>query len=191
MYPSLRNLHLIFGLLAVPFVLVYSVSAIQMAHMGRLNMISSVRESTLALAPGYDNSRLLAAELMNAYGLKGELTRVQATPESMSLRISVPGTVHEVSYKIATGEANVKTTVSGFLGVMNRLHHAAGLWPAYGPLRLWGGAVLLLSLVMVGLGVTGIWMWWLRRQDRALGLLFISANVLVSLVLLILLRAAS
>jgi len=47
----------------------------------------------------------------------------------------------------------------------------------------------LVSLAILGLGVTGIWMWWLRKQERKWGLLLLAANLLYAITLLAMMRA--
>lgn len=189
MYPTIRNLHLIFGLLSLPFLIMYAVSAVQMAHGRLFRIVPSVSERRVSMQPGYENARVLARDLMNAHGLKGELNNVQSKPSGMTMRIVVPATVHDVSYDKATGTTNIKTSVSGVLGMLNRLHHAAGLWPEYRPLKLWGVAVGLVSLALMGLGATGIYMWWKRKQERKAGIILIASNIAYCLILLWLIRS--
>ena len=74
--------------------------------------------------------------------------------------------------------------------MLNRLHHAAGLWHSYGPLRLWAVLVALVSAATVVFAVTGIWMWWRRREERVLGAVLLAANVVFSATVLILIRIA-
>jgi hypothetical protein len=74
--------------------------------------------------------------------------------------------------------------------MLNRLHHLAGLYYSYGPLNLWGMAVAVVSVALIGLGGTGLWMWWLRRQERTAGLVLLAANLIFSIVVLGVLRAA-
>ncbi len=190
MYPTLRSTHLLFGLFSVPLLLLYAISAVQMAHSGWFHIKPAVQEQSVRLSPGSNDSRQVSRELMTGHGLRGELTSVRAAPGRLTLRIGVPGKVHDVTYDTASGVATVKTSTSGLLGTMNRLHHAAGLWPAYLPLKLWGAFVLVVSLALIGLGSTGLWMWWMRRQERVAGLVLISANVIFSLIVLTMLRTA-
>jgi len=60
--------------------------------------------------------------------------------------------------------------VAGVIGMLNRLHHAAGLWHDYLPLKLWAVLCGLVSIATIGLGVTGLCMWWARKQERKWGI---------------------
>ncbi len=160
----------------------YAVSAGQMAHSKWFNLKPVVSLNAPApIESGLTNAADVAAQLHLAGDVRGKLPK---------FRVVVPGVVHEVSYAAATGVASVSTSRSPFLGVLNRLHHAAGLWPAWGPLKWWGAAVGLVSLATVGLAITGLWMWWARKQDRLIGLVLIGANAVFALLVLVLIRSA-
>lgn len=188
MYPMLRNVHLFCGALALPALLMYAVSAVQMAHSRWFTLKPAITESTVSLEPGLSDGRRVAVAVMATHHLRGEITAIAKQSDRITARIVVPGTVHEVTYTPATGIAQVRTSIAGFLGMLNRLHHAGGLWPEYLPLRLWGLLVAIVSLATVGLGATGIYMWWLRRQERRWGLILLAGNLAFSLGILLMIR---
>jgi hypothetical protein len=126
---------------------------------------------------------------MAARGIRGEINAVQKTPAGFNLRVIVPATVHDIRYDRATGSTVVRTGVAGFMGMLNRLHHAAGMWHEHMPLKVWALVVGIVSFATVGLAATGLWMWWLRREERKLGLILLTANLTFSLILLAMLRA--
>jgi hypothetical protein len=188
MYKTLRTIHLICGLLSVPFLLMYGISAVQMAHSKWFPMKPVVTERTVTVPAGLD-ARALARHL-RAEGVRGELSQIKETPTGLSLRLTVPGTVHDISTDRANSAATIRTSVAGTLGILNRLHHLGGLYHEYGPLNIWGVAVAVVSAALVGLGATGLWMWWLRRQERTAGVVLLAANVIFSVAVLAALRAA-
>lgn len=181
-YRVLRNLHLLFGVAALPFLLMYAVSAVQMAHSKWFNLKPVVTLGTPTDVPaGLTDAAAVAAELQLRGDVRGKLPK---------FRVVVPGVVHDVTYVASTGSVTVSTSRSPFLGVLNRLHHAAGLWPTWVPLKWWGVAIGAVSLCVVGLAITGIWMWWVRKQDRVIGLVLLGGNVVFALVVLGLIRSA-
>ena len=189
-YSTLRTIHLLSGAFALPALAMYGVSAVQMAHSRWFVMKPAVTEVEEPMRPGYTDGRLLARDVMTSRGLAGEINAVTPTPAGFTARIVVPGTVHEIRYDRASGRARIRTSVAGLMGMLNRLHHAAGLWPEYAPLRIWGMLIGFVSLATVLLGATGIWMWWLRRTERKWGLLLIAANLAFSMTVLWMMRAA-
>jgi hypothetical protein len=189
-YSSLRTIHLLCGVFAVPALVMYGVSAVQMAHTKWFHMKPVVTEVEMPMRPGYSDGRLLAHDVMASRNIRGEIASVKQTKGGFEVRVTVPGTVHEIRYEGTSGRVRLKTSVAGFMGMMNRLHHAAGLRHEYVPLRLWGIFCGLVSLAILGLGVTGIWMWWLRKQERLWGLVLLSANLAFAITVLVMLRAA-
>ncbi len=189
-YPTLRTVHLLCGAFALPALVMYGVSSVQMAHNAWFVMKPAVTESQAEAAPGFTDGRLLARRVMAAGGIRGDINAIEPTPAGFHIRVAVPGTVYEIRYDRASGAVRIRTSVAGLMGMLNRLHHAAGLWHDYGALNLWGILVGLVSLATFTLGATGIWMWWLRNQERKWGLVLIAANLAFSIGVLLSLRAA-
>jgi hypothetical protein len=191
MYATIRNIHLILASLSLPFLVMYGVSAVQMSHGAWFTMKPVVREQQLSLTPGYGDARLVARELMDRdRSVRGELSNVQVKANGVSLRIVVPGTVHEVQYDGVSGRTRLKTSVAGVMGMLNRLHHAAGLWHETPALQAWGVAVGVVSAALLLVGATGIYMWFTRRGERTIGIVLLGVNAVVAVVLLTLMRAA-
>ncbi len=190
MYRTLRAIHLLCGAFALPALLMYGMSAVQMAHNHWFSMKPSMSESDFAIGAGYTDGRVAAREAMASRGIRGEIAAVEPAPFGFRIRVVVPGTVHEIRYEASSGKVHLRTSVAGLMGMLNRLHHAAGLWHAYAPMRLWGLLVGIVSLATLGLGATGIWMWWLRRQERTWGIVLIAANMAFSAGVLLLVRSA-
>jgi hypothetical protein len=190
-YTVIRNVHLMMASLSLPFLVMYGVSAVQMSHGAWFQLKPVVVERHLPLTPGQADARAVARELMDHQpSVRGELNAVQTAGGRVSLRIVLPGTVHDVQYDPATGATRLKTSVAGVMGMLNRLHHAAGLWHEPLSLKLWGAAVCIVSFALLLLGATGIYMWFTRRPERRTGLVLLGANVMIAVVLLTLMRHA-
>lgn len=190
MYSTLRTVHLLLASLSLPFLLMYGVSAVQMSHGAWFTLTPAVRESVLSLPPDLADARVVGREATaRANDVRGELASVVIGDE-MTLRLVLPGTVHELRYRRQTGETRVTTSVSGAMGMLNRLHHAAGLWHEPRPLQLWGGAVAVVSVALLLLGASGIWMWFVRRSERRLGVVLLAMNLTIAGALLVAMRLA-
>jgi hypothetical protein len=164
---------------------------VQMSHGTWFQLKPVIVERQVPLTPGQADARAVARQLMEREpSVRGELNTVQATAGSVSLRLVLPGTVHEVQYDAATGATRLKTSVAGVMGMLNRLHHAAGLWHEPLPLKLWGAAVCLVSFALLLLGATGIYLWFTRRPERRTGIVLLVANLVIAGVLLTLMRVA-
>lgn len=185
MYRFLRNTHLILGLSGFLFVLTYAVSAVQMAH--RIRLQPAVSEEDVTLAAGLA-ARPLADALMQLRGYSGELGKPQTTPQGFRVGITRPGANYDVRYNAATGQAHIRKETRSFLGMLNRLHHQNGLRHADGRLNAWGWALALVSVALLVLGGTGVYLWFRMRTDRVTGAVLLCGNLVISLGLLIVLR---
>jgi hypothetical protein len=185
MYKFIRNTHLILGMASVLFVLLYAVSAAQMAHQIRLS--PQVSEEDVMLGPGLA-ARPVADALMKERGYSGELGQTQMTPNGFRVQIARPGTLYAVNYNRTSGMAHVRRETRSFLGMLNRLHHQHGLHHADGVLNAWGWALLIVSIGMIFIGASGIYLWFKMHKERVIGAVLLTANVVISLGLLAILR---
>lgn len=191
MYRWFRNTHLAAGLLAVPFLLMYGISAMQMSHGGWFSLKPAVTETTVTIASSHINDgRALARELMDQNHLRGEIQQAQATATGFQLRIARPGTVYRVDYLSQTHQARIQTSVANFMGMLNRIHHLAGFRQSSLVVDVWGGWVLLVSICLIVLGLTGIYMWFHFYKERLIGLILLALSLGYSLSLIFLIRAA-
>lgn len=187
MYRWLRNTHLLIGLFSFLFLMMYGVSSVQMAHNSWFNLKPKVTENRLevqAMEP-----RAVAQELMRAHGLRGEMGPVKVAKAGFSFRIARPGTVYEVTYPADPHTALVRTNEAGLMGMLNRIHHIGGLWHDYSLINVWGTFVGLISLLLVVLGLTGIYLWFKIHKERVIGSVLLAASLAFGLTLLVMMRA--
>ena len=190
MYKWMRNTHLLIGLFAFLFLLMYGVSAMQMAHNRWFNNKPAVTESEIALAAGVTDARAVARELMDRHGLRGELAQVRKAADGFSFRIVRPGTVYEVAYSPETGNAKVKTNVANIMGMLNRIHHIGGLWHDFTLTNVWAVFVALVSVALIILSLTGIYLWFKIHTERVIGVILLTLSLGYSLTLIVLIRTA-
>jgi hypothetical protein len=186
-YPALRQTHLIAGLFSAGMLVMYGLSAVQMAHPSWIPIHRDVREWKIEATPGLEGGRAVARDLYSR-GVRGELNGVEETTSGWSLVVGLPGTEHRVTYDRRTGVAGVRTTTLGFFGVLNRLHHAAGFWHESEVMKAWAGLVAAVSFAVLLMGATGLWMWFARRQDRIAGIVLLALNLAFAFIVLGLLR---
>jgi hypothetical protein len=191
MYKTIRNIHLLFASAALPFLIMYSISAVQMSHASWFQMKPSVHERDIPLPPRDGDARAIARNVMERdRTITGEITNVQPNAQGVTFRIVVPGTVHEVRYDRQSGVANVRTNIAGVMGMLNRLHHWAGFWHEPVSMKLWAIAVAIVSAAVLLVGGTGVCMWFTRRAERRMGIALLAFNLIFAVTLLSLLRVA-
>jgi len=187
MYRILRNTHLLLGLFCCFFLLMYGVSSVQMSHNRWFNNRPSVTESQSPVKG--TNPREVAAELM-AQGLRGEITQVTPAKDGAgaNFRIVRPGTVYEVAW--ASGTAKIRTNEANFMGMLNRIHHIGGLWHEYNLVNIWAFFVGVVSVALLILGGTGIYLWFKIHKERVVGTVLLTLGLGFGLTLLVLIRTA-
>jgi hypothetical protein len=191
MYRIIRNAHLLLASFSLPFLIMYGISAVQMSHSTWFEMKPRVQERRFPLSPGQTDGRAVARELMSRKpSVEGEVTAIAPSERGLTLRVVVPGTVHDVAYDASSGTARVKTSIGGVMVMLNRLHHWAGLWHEPLPMKIWAVAVALVSAALLLLGLSGLYMWFTRRAERRAGLALLALNVAFAVTIIILLRRA-
>jgi hypothetical protein len=190
MYKWLRNTHLLIGVFSFLFLLMYGASSVQMAHNTWFNMKPTLTQSQAALAQGLDNPRDIARQLMDQGQVKGELQQILNKGQDFSFRVVRPGTVHEVDYSAQTGTAKIRTSVANLMGMLNRIHHVGGLWHEYTLTNIWAVFVGIISVLLVLLSLTGIYLWFRIHTERVIGFILLALSLGYSLTLIVLIRTA-
>ena len=190
MYRFLRNSHLFLGVAAFLFVLMYGLSAVQMAHNSWFSMKPTVMQEHRTLRPDTENDPRAIVRELRRNGVRGELRQALATAAGWKFEIACPGAAYEVEYSAATHQARILVRISGFMAILNRIHHIAGTWHDFGPINGWGVFVALVSVALILLGVTGIYLWFKIHSERVVGIALLAVNLGVCVTLLVLIRTA-
>ena len=95
------------------------------------------------------------------------------------------------AYLINTVFVTVKlknASVTLIAHTLNRIHHVNGLWHEDGLNNVWAVMVLIVSVLLLGLGVTGLWLWFRIHEERVIGGVIFAAGLVVGLGLVIAMR---
>lgn len=187
MFQKLRTIHLCTGLFSLAFLLMYGISAIQMAHSAWLPAKPVTTSATLSLTPGQNDARMLIRELAEHYQIRGELVSAKAVGSTLRFRIARPGTIYDVEYAV-TGQASLRTSTAGFIGMLNRLHHVEGLYHDYAIVNVWAGFAAAISLALFLLGATGLYLWFKNQRLRRIGAGLLTIGVAIAVTLLVSMR---
>jgi hypothetical protein len=141
----------------------------------------------LTLPPGLA-ARPLSAALMEQRAYHGELRNPQTTPGAIRIVIVRPGVRYVVNYHPATGQAHIRREFFGFFAMINQLHTLNGLHHSDRTLNAWGWALMVVSLALIALGVSGVYLWFQIHIERTIGTVLLAANLAVSAGLLVALR---
>jgi hypothetical protein len=174
MYWTLRGLHLSVALFSLIFLLAYGISAVDFAHRKWLPHASHTTEEKRKFAAGITDARILAREW------RGELDSIENTPGFLKFFVIKPlGTSYEVTYSITTGDATVQSTTGSFFRRLAWLHTSHEAWAV---------VVGFVSLLLLTLGVTGLYLWFKNHSERWIGIALLLAGSVVTLGLIVSMR---
>ena len=174
MYRTLRNLHLSAGMFLLLFLLAYEISAVELAHRKWVPHPRWTIKEKRKLTPGITDARILAREW------RGELAEVQTPPGLLKFRVTtLLGRTYDITYSISTGDTTVQTTTISFLTTLAWLHLSRGAWAV---------AAAILSLGLLTLGISGIYLWFKNHNERWIGGALLAAGAILTVGLIISMR---
>jgi hypothetical protein len=199
-YHLTRDLHLYLGLFISPFILVFSISVFFVVHtwLPKLSPETSTTrvETDVPLPPGITN--LSGRPLIDAVkpvlakaNVPGEIGYVRhfTAAGKLIIPVIIPGRETIVTINITNREASIVTREIGLADALVTLHkfpgpHVADLRVNWFFMRAWrwmADATVYLTLFLT---ISGIYLWFILRAERAIGyaLLFAGAVVFFGLV---------
>jgi hypothetical protein len=193
-YRLVRDLHLYTGLFISPFVLVFAISVFFLVHSWLPRIVSETSISRVVSAlplPG-DLEKLSGRPLIDALkpalekaGVRGEVgfVRHMVKEEKLIVPVMIPGRETTVSISLATREATIVTRERGLADALVTLHKSPG---QHGPdirmnwfyMRAWRWLADATVYLILFISVSGIYLWYVLRAERAVGLILLLAGAL-------------
>jgi hypothetical protein len=191
-----RDLHLYLGLFISPFVLVFAVSVFFLVHAwvpGITAGPSTTRVvATSALPIPGDLQTLSGRPLIDALrpalekaGVRGEIGFVRhlVKEEKFIIPVTIPGRETTVSLSLASGEATIATRETGLADALVTLHkspgqHGRGIRMNWFFMRAWRWMADATVYLVLFISVSGIYLWYVLRAERAVGVILIFAGAL-------------
>jgi hypothetical protein len=191
-----RDLHLYLGLFISPFVLVFAVSVFFLVHAwvpGITAGPSTTRVVAISALPIPGNLQTLSGRpLIDALrpalekaGVRGEIGFVRhlVKEETFIIPVTIPGRETTVSLNIAGGEATIATRETGLADALVTLHKSPG---PHGPavrmnwffMRAWRWMADATVYLVLFISLSGIYLWYVLRAERAVGVVLIFAGAL-------------
>lgn len=188
MYKLVRDIHLVLGLFASVFLLIYAASA------GTMSVQSIYRPSPRSAATRTveidlpRDAPLPEVELrIRRAGVRGSIWQTRTSSTAVVFEFARPGSNATVRWEFGP-TADVFEEQHSLIGYLESLHHLAGVQHDETIQNLWGVLVFLMSLVTLGMGITGVWLWSMRNSERRLGGALLAIATLVSLTLFVVIR---
>jgi hypothetical protein len=185
-----RKLHIYTGLYFLLLLWLFSLSGLILNHpKWKFAEFWEQRKQTRyqhAIVPAQGLPFDQAREVKRQLGLSGELewNAKKQAPDRLDFRVSSPKGFVEVKADLEKRIANVNKVEYNFWGTLNVLHHMKVVDPDHPEqprnwvwTRLWGLSVDALSVGLIFMTLSGLYMWWGKRR-RLGGILALVLGVL-------------
>src|SRR5436189_3694033 len=193
-YRIIRDLHLYFGLFISPFVLVFAISVFFLVHswLPRIASETSTTRVVSAVPLPQGLTTLSGRPLIN--GLRPTLEKADVPGEvgfvrhmvkeqKLIIPVTIPGRETTVTINIPTREASIVTRETGLADALVTLHkspgqHGANIRMNWFYMRVWRWMADATVYLILFISVSGIYLWYVLRAERAAGLLLLCAGAL-------------
>ena len=193
-YGLTRDLHLYFGLFSSPFVLLFAVSVFFLVHawLPRLGSPTSATRVVPAL-PKPDELRTLSGRpliealrpILERVGVQGEVGFVSrlAKEDALLIPVTIPGRETTVTLNLASGDATIVTREVGLAAALATLHrspgeHAPAIRMNWFWMKAWRWLADSTAYLILFISVSGIYLWYVLRAERRVGLALLFAGAL-------------
>jgi hypothetical protein len=186
-----RKLHNYLGLYLLFFVWLFSVSGLVLnhSHWSVAQFWKARQESTTRRAiqvPAVSGDIAVASELMRQLSIAGEIGEIRRSPtgQRFDFQVVKPGHVYRIETRLDGAQARVTETRVNAWGVLDALHHFTGVRmddPAFKRdwllTRIWSFAMDALSVGVVILVLSGLYLGYRLVEKRRYGVLVLTLGV--------------
>ncbi|MBI5383460.1 MAG: PepSY-associated TM helix domain-containing protein [Verrucomicrobia bacterium] len=184
-YDWTRDLHLYVGLFLSPLVLVFAVSTVLLNHNWKTEPRRAAKTTAVPVQiSGEIGSLDQAKRILAQLRVTGEINYVRHSANEQRLVIPVmkPGETTRVEVDLRAQTATAERQAEGLGAALIYLHKMPGphlakyrgnwiynvFWAVFADATVWG---------MLFLTVTGLYLWWVLKAERAVGFVLLVAGV--------------
>ncbi len=196
-YSIAKALHLYFGLLISPFIFIFSVSVLVFNHTEYFNKLRPKKE----LAPveqqlndfTFKDSDLATAKaIIEQLDITGEIDWISKTDSTFSFPVNRPGLNQRISLHTKTSKVTITQIDVGTFNGVTYLHtmpgqHNAMLRGNSSFMKAWRIATDSFVYLILFVSATGVFLWYVLRPERKLGIYSLAIGILCFSILMILL----
>ncbi len=188
-----RDLHLYVGLALSPLVLLFAISVILLDHPSiPLAGARGVRK-TQAIMQIPENLEHLEGmaraqafqQIMRQLGVVGEISYINYNPNQHRMLAPVfkPGSEITLDVNLSAHTASLEERKTGILAALIYLHKSPGPRNAdirgnWSYTRVWRWLADAMAYLLLFVSASGIYLWWVIRAERKIGLLLLGAGAL-------------
>ena len=183
MYSIIRSLHLYMAAFITALFTVYVVTGLQLAHPFFEDLVNreSWSESKHTVPGEQASSPRQVARYLMEQGIRGNLMSVDSSSTAMSFQLQRAGVTHNVNFDRKTRVAAVSSRSGNLMSLFFGVHHVSGSKHDDWVMTAWAYSLALMSVLLILIGVTGIFMWTMRPKERKTGIVLLGISMLLGL----------
>ena len=182
----IRTLHLYLGLFLSPFVLIFALSAIVIAHAAMPWGGAKAPVETRIVAfqpPDIADNLAFGREVQKRLGIPGEIDYVGRREKGIVIPVRQPGLTRTIRLDTEAGTAAIETQKTGLWDGLVYLHkkpgpHNLSMQKNSWPMAVWALLADATIYLLLFATVSGIYLWLLLKSERKAGLAFLGLGVL-------------
>ena len=193
LYPVTRDLHLYLGLFLSPFVVVFALSVVFLAHAwvpGRDAPAATRTVTDVAIPANFEQLKAreqvdAAQSILRTLGVHGEIGFVRQIPKDRRfvLPVSLPGRETTVDLNVAARTATISTRNTGMWDAMVLLHkmpgpHNVAIRGNSAYIAAWRWLADATVYLLLFLTVSGVYLWAVLKNERRIGLALLATGAL-------------
>ena len=182
-----RRIHMYLGLFLAPWMLMYALSTLAMAHRPFVQSFYATEKPAFKVEREMDYSRSFATAMttqakadliLQDLGLEGRHS-VPNVKDGAPIIINRQHALasRRIKFDPATSRITIEREEFRSLNFLERLHRRRGFQDPHVVEDTWAFSVDLTVLTLVFWGLSGIWLWWGIRQTRAWGAISLAFGI--------------
>ena len=188
------RIHLYFGLLCCPYLIVFGISSLNFNHPFEFTRPAENRvtwERNVQLPPVTADNEAVSEAVRDALGLIGWTipweTHRDADSGNLHFGLARPGKHYTIHVLRESGGVRVDERREGYWTVLRHIHGNKGV-PRSRLMSVWGGYTELCTQFVLFAAVSGVYLFAARKRERLLGFGVLGVATVLSLLFMVYVR---
>jgi hypothetical protein len=183
-----RHIHMFTGLFLAPWMLMYALSTLVMAHHKFIDSFYPTKRPAMVTEREFDYSRSFPADstreqigeqILQDLGMNGtHALSGGKNGEPLVIRRQHALAIRQVTFDASKHKILLQREEFRTPGFLERMHRRRG-YNSYSRENAWGFTVDLAVITMAFWSLSGVWLWWELKSTRTRGALSLAAGLIL------------
>lgn len=185
----IRGSHCYFGLFISPFILLFAITGIMFNHRWKMNNTTAdvkIEKETASVEVPTDLKGLeQAKQVLGQLGISGEILSTRHMPKQnrMAIAVTKPGQFTTINIDLKEQKAEIQQRQRGIWSALFYLHKSPGPHNIQNRAnwfftKLWVFLVDASVYLLIGISISGVYLWYVIKSERKIGLILLGAGCL-------------